>query len=340
MFPFRLFAATGDAVAQLDSHDGETVVASLNLEGRGVMCVAVDPHDPRRIFAGTFDRGVYRSLDGGDTWESVGSGMADARVLSIAISPCEQVAGRSVVYAGTEPSMLYRSTDDGATWQPSPALANLPSAPTWSFPPRPHTHHARWIALHPTDPRTIYVGIELGGVMTTRDCGLTWEDRKPGSQHDAHALATHPLAQERVYEAAGGGVALSEDAGRTWRGVDAGTDRHYTWGLAVDAADPDLWYISASHGAGLAHRPGGDAQAVIYRKQGDASWQALGGDGTGLDRPARAMPYALLAPRGRPRTLIAGLKDGNLLLTEDAGDTWRTLATGLPSILALSESAA
>jgi hypothetical protein len=41
MQPFRIFAATGDAVAQLDSRNGETVVVSLNLEGRGVMCVAV-----------------------------------------------------------------------------------------------------------------------------------------------------------------------------------------------------------------------------------------------------------------------------------------------------------
>ena len=38
MFPFRLYAATGDAVAPLDSLNGETVVASLNLEGRGLMC--------------------------------------------------------------------------------------------------------------------------------------------------------------------------------------------------------------------------------------------------------------------------------------------------------------
>ena len=40
MFPFRVSAATGDAVAQLDSRNGETVDVSLNLEGRGVMCVA------------------------------------------------------------------------------------------------------------------------------------------------------------------------------------------------------------------------------------------------------------------------------------------------------------
>jgi hypothetical protein len=38
MFPFRLYAATGDAIAQLDSLNGETVDVSLNLEGRGVMC--------------------------------------------------------------------------------------------------------------------------------------------------------------------------------------------------------------------------------------------------------------------------------------------------------------
>lgn len=350
MFPFCLFAATGDALARLDSSDGALVQTTIVLgnehqsrEGHivnGVMCVAVDPRDPQRIFVGTFDRGIYRSLDGGDSWESVGAGMADARVLAIAISPSEQINGRSVVYAGTEPSMLYRSPDDGATWQASPSLAELPSAATWSFPPRPHTHHVRWISPHPTDPQTIYVGIELGGVMVTRDGGITWEDRKPGSQYDAHALATHHLASDHLYEAAGGGVALSLDAGRSWRGVDSGMDRHYAWGVAVDAADPDLWYVSASPGPSLAHRPGGDAQAVIYRKRGDAPWQALGGEGSGLGRTLRSMPYALLSLRDRPQTLISGLKNGDLLLTEDAGDTWRTLQTGLPSILALSESAA
>ena len=41
MNPFRLYAATGDAVAQLDSLNGETVDVALNLEGRGVMSAAV-----------------------------------------------------------------------------------------------------------------------------------------------------------------------------------------------------------------------------------------------------------------------------------------------------------
>jgi photosystem II stability/assembly factor-like uncharacterized protein len=339
MPPIRLFATTGDAVARLDVLDGRAAVEDLRLEGRGAMCVAVDPHDANRVFVGTFDRGVYRSLDGGHTWESVGEGMEDQRVLSIAVSPSDRIDGRSVVYAGTEPSNVYRSENDGQTWTPSPALAALPSAPTWSFPPRPWTHHVRWIALHPSDPATIYAGIELGGVMVSRDRGLTWEDRKPGSQHDAHALATHLAAPDRVYEAAGGGVAVSDDAGLVWRPADEGMDRHYTWGLAIDAADPDLWYVSASFGPREAHGRNGDAQAVIFRKRGEAPWQALGGNGSGLDRPLPFMPYALIAPRGRPNALIAGVQNGDLLLTADAGETWQHIETGLGELLALSESA-
>ena len=173
--------------------------------------------------------------------------------------------------------------------------------------------------------------------MVTRDGGATWEDRKPGSQYDAHAIATHPAAPGRVYEAAGGGVAISADAGATWQPADAGMDRHYAWGLAVDAADPDLWYVSASFGPREAHRRDGNAQGVLYRKRGEAPWQALGGGGTGLARPLPFMPYALVAPRNRANALIAGMQDGALFVTEDAGESWRALATGLDSLLALSE---
>ena len=339
MPPFRLFAATGDAVARLDSDDGETITTTFGLEGSGAQCVAVDPHDRNRVYVGTLDDGVYRTLDGGAAWDQIGGAIPHKRVLSVAISPVDRVDGRSVVYVGTEPSALFRSEDDGRTWQAFPALGEVPSAPTWSFPPRPWTHHVRWIAPHPTNPDTLFVGIELGGVLRTRDGGRTWEDRKPGAHLDAHALLTHPAAPDRVYEAAGDGVALSEDAGTSWRAVDAGMDRHYAWGLAADAADPDLWYVSASHGPRQAHRGDGNAQAVLYRKRADAPWQALGGDGRGLPQPLPFMPYALLALRDRPGVLLAGMQNGDLFLTEDAGDNWRRLRTDLPRLLALSEAA-
>src|SRR5690606_23435807 len=121
-------------------------------------------------------------------------------------------------------------------------------------------------------------------------------------------------AVERVYEAAGGGVALSTDTGRTWRPVDEGMDRHYVWGLAVDPADPDLWYVSATHNARYAHGDRASAEALIYRRRGDQPWQPLSG---GLPDPLPVMPYALLAPIDRPGELYAGMRDGALWHSAD-----------------------
>jgi hypothetical protein len=331
----RLFAATGDAVARVELRDNDRLEVALALEGSGAQCVAADPLEPRRAYVGTYDNGVMLTEDGGETWRRAGAGVGQARVLSIACAPARATGGRSAVYAGTEPSNLYRSEDGGATWETFPTLPELPSAPTWSFPPRPWTHHVRWIAPHDRDPELLFVGIELGGVMRSTDGGATWEDRKPGSQHDSHAVLTHPRAAGRVYEAAGGGVALSDDAGATWRGVDDGMPQHYTWGLAVDPADPDLWYVSAARSAREAHHTSGSAEAGLYRKRGDAPWEALGG---GLPQPLPKMPYALLTLRDTPNTVLAGMRDGAIWRSDDAGDTWRQLAGRLPALLALSQA--
>ena len=334
MRPFRLFAATGSAVARLDVDGDGRIRTMTSLDGSGAQCVAVDPTDSNRVFVGTFDAGVYRTRDAGESWERVNHGLPHQRVLSIAVSPSRRVDGMQAVYAGTEPSRLYRSDDDGETWQDMRALTDLPSAPSWSFPPRPWTSHVRWIAPHHDDPDLLFAGIELGGVMRSADGGATWEDRKPGSYHDSHAVLTHALAPGRVYEAAGGGVALSDDAGATWREVDDGMDRHYVWGLAVDSADPDLWYVSASFSARDAHHTSGQAKARIYRKRGSEPWQPL----ASLPDPLPSMPYALLALHDRPGTLVAGMHDGEILLSKDAGETWTHLDIRLPSLLALSEA--
>jgi photosystem II stability/assembly factor-like uncharacterized protein len=328
----RIVAATGDAVARIDLDSGEVGVA---LEGSGAACIAVDPRDPERMFAGTPDRGLFASADGGRTWRDVSAGLPHRRVTAVSISPSHVEGGRSVVYAGTEPSSLYRSEDDGATWRDLHTLLAIPSAPTWSFPPRPWTSHVRWIAPHHADPDLIFAGIELGGVMRSRDRGATWEDRKPGSYPDSHALATHPDAGEYVYEAAGGGVALSEDGGDSWRAVDEGLDRRYVWALAVDPEDPGRWFVSAARGPREAHGGGGRAGAGIYRKTDGSPWELLDED-HGLESSLGAMPYALLAPAAASGLVVAGFDDGRLFTSHDRGETWSQLDARVERVVALA----
>src|SRR3954447_8920864 len=117
MKPIRLFAATGDAVARLESADGERFDVSLSLEGSGAQSLAVDANDPDRLCAGTFDRGLFRSRDGGRTWQQTGDAIPHRRILSVAFATARRANGRAAIYAGTEPSNVYRSEDDGATWQ-------------------------------------------------------------------------------------------------------------------------------------------------------------------------------------------------------------------------------
>src|SRR5260221_4679020 len=307
----ELYIATGDGFARL-TQVGEEWLVEADLQGSGVQCLALDMHHADTIYVGSHGKGVFKSNDGGIPWHNMNFAMQDVFTLTVSLAD-------GIVYAGCEPSMLFRSHDGGQSWQELAALRSIPSAPTWSFPPRPWTSHVRWIAPSPHDAGLLLVGIELGGLMYSKDSGQTWSDHRPGAQRDVHALAWHPNVQGRAYEAGGGGAAWSHDGGWTWRAADAGRDRHYTWGLALDPEDPDCWYISASPGPRQAHSNGA-AQAFIYRWRGNGPWQALGG---GLPQPLNSFPYALASAPGE---LYAGLGDGRIYPSYDGGETWRQLA--------------
>jgi len=312
----RLLVATGEALVRVDGREAEVL-----LERPGLQAVATDPGSPERLAAGCRGAGVWESDNGGATWRDAGLPVED--VFSVAFGP------DGALYAGCEPSALYVRRD-GDPWHELAMLRELPSAPTWSSPPRPWTSHVRRIAPSPHDPGVVLVGVELGGLMRTEDGGETWADHRPGAQRDVHALAWHPTEPGRAYEAAGGGAAWSHDGGETWEPADDGRDRHYTWALAVDPADSGRWYVSAAPGPFEAHgsRP---AQAALYRWSGKGPWEELD---LGLPRPLEVMPYALAWSDGR---LVAGLRDGRILESEDGGSTWQeSEAPGLGRIVAMA----
>ncbi|HEX5414501.1 MAG TPA: hypothetical protein VFZ25_02470 [Chloroflexota bacterium] len=316
-----IYAATGDALAVIRKQP-RGWDTRLELVGRPTQCVAVDPFRPERVYCGTFGEGLWTSADAGATWMPVGEGISHPELMAVAVSRTERVNGQGVVWAGTEPSKLFRSEDVGRSWVERPTLPQLPSAPTWSFPPRPGTHHVRWIEPDPNVPERLFIGIELGGVMRSLDGGLTWEDRKPNSQYDSHTLRAPHLAPGHLFEAAGGGFAESRDGGATWQRDDNGLPWHYLWGLAVDPADPATLVVSVSPGARQAHHGREWAESTLCRRVGDGPWQEVR---DGLPERRGTFAYVLAAHDAEPHTFYAAPHQGELYRSADAGLSWEPL---------------
>jgi len=308
----RLFICSGDGrLVRVKPADGAWT-SDTPLEGVRAQCVATDGG---RVLVGTRDRGVLLSGDGGTSWEDVV--LPEPRVFSVAISGAD-----GALYAGTEPSHLFVSRD-GGPWTELRALQDIPSRDRWSFPPRPWTHHVRWIAPDPMDPNRLLVGIELGGVMYSDDGGASFSDHRPGARRDVHSMAWHPRVEGRVYEAAGDGAAWSHDGGLHWDSTDAGRELSYCWAVAVDAGDPERWYVSAASGPASAHS-GRRSRGRLYR------W--AGGAWTELPLPDDNMPYALAVSGD---DLVAGMADGRLLQSGDRGASWHDTGVDTGSIVAM-----
>ena len=98
--------------------------------------------------------------------------------MSVSVSPLKERDERfSKVYVGTEPSALYSSINGGESWEKMSDLNTLGSSKSWSFPPRPWTHHVRWIEPDVNNLNYIFVAIEAGALVQSRDGGRTWIDR-------------------------------------------------------------------------------------------------------------------------------------------------------------------
>lgn len=290
------------------------------------LCLTADPVKNGRLYGGTFDDGLWISNDYGKTWQPVGDGITHKRILSVAVSPTEVVNGSSVVWAGTEPSGLFRSEDDGQTWTTFPQLLELPSEPTWSFPPRPHTHHVRVIQPDLHDKQRIYVGIELGGVIKSIDQGKSWEDRKEGSQFDSHNLTMTHKAKGRIYEVAGGGYAESLDGGKTWQTINEGLNSYsYLVDIAVDVGNPEIIIASAANSARTAYQPS-RAHTVIVRREGNEPWEIVS---EGLPEADGSAIFQLLAHESEPGVFYA-VNNTGFFISLDSGKSWEKVTLDWP----------
>jgi hypothetical protein len=176
-----------------------------------VTSVIVDPDDHRMVWAGVEIDGVFRSLDSGDTWTHLKTGLYDPDIHAVTI-------------AATRPKRLYASTarevftsnNLGETWQP------LDIREKWPLP------YARGLMVKADDPGVLFAGCgetttgEKGHVLRTTNFGESWEILPLPTQPNATVwgLATHPANANRIVAfSLFGEVYVSEDAGASWRKI-------------------------------------------------------------------------------------------------------------------------
>ena len=265
-----LLIGTDEGVFRADDvpfEDGET---ERVIDGRTTDVLRVA--DTGNVLAATFDD-LYRSRNGGRSWERLGVPGDDRQVWSALATP-------NAVYAGTDGPALFRSTDEGETWDRLDAFDDLPSKPIWQSPVDPDRARVRTLASPPGHSNRIVVGIEAGGVHVSEDGGKTWTDRRAASPDDVHQL--FPLGADEWLLAAGylgldgeetvsepGGVHHTTDAGRSWTRLDDGNEHAYVRGVF---AHDGVTYFCGSRTAPGAWRDGNGTDSVLFESTngGDA----------------------------------------------------------------------
>jgi photosystem II stability/assembly factor-like uncharacterized protein len=213
-----LYAATGTGVLKCtDERDGWQVTRRA-LEGQQVTSLAAWDHS---LLAGTTN-GLFCSVDGGEHWEERSQGLSVRHIRSVACHSKRPVK----ILAGTEPAAIFSSSDCSDTWHESPEVARLRDRHGWYLPYSPEAGCVRGFAF---TSEVGYAAVEQGGVLITRDGGVTWAMAKgstgetdlpesgSGFIHpDVHSIYTHPLLPKWVCAPTGGGLYLSHTFGKKW----------------------------------------------------------------------------------------------------------------------------
>jgi len=185
-------------------------------EAAGASDLTLDPTNPRILFAAFWDHqrqpwqvrsggpgsGIWRSQDGGDSWDELSKGLPDEMgKIGVAVSPARPRRIWAMIEA--EEGGLFRSDDGGDSWTRVNS-DRLLRARAWYY-----TH----VIADPTDAETVYV--LNAPMLRSIDGGKNFE-RVPTPHGDNHALWIHPQDGERMINGNDGGANVSFNGGATW----------------------------------------------------------------------------------------------------------------------------
>jgi photosystem II stability/assembly factor-like uncharacterized protein len=227
--------------------------------------LAIDPTNENRLFVAALghpygpntERGVYRTLDGGKSWEKVLYKDENTGAVQVTIDPKNSNIIYADLWAGRQgpwengawngpESGLFKSTDGGTTWKK--LTAGLPTTQQGLG--------RIGFAIAPTDANRMYATVEspqLGGVYRSDDAGESWklltnDNRYFGRSSDFAELKVDPANADIVFSA---NIVTwkSVDGGKTWnafRGAPGGDDYHRIW---INPNNHDIILIASDQGA-------------------------------------------------------------------------------------------
>jgi photosystem II stability/assembly factor-like uncharacterized protein len=313
----RLYVGMHDGVCAITSLDGGQTWCQGQMAplAHAAARLAVSPAAPDHAYLAAYEAGVYRTHDGGLTWQHVPSYPSDY-AHSVVMHP--QVA--DTVYVGSEPATVFRSQDDGETWQECTAFRKVPEAQQWFFHSDTRASHVRDLRMAPHDPGRLYAGIEVGGVVGSRDAAASWR-QLPGTHDDIHCIDLSAARPQTLYVATARGPYRSDDEGEHWALINQGLQRPYTLHIAAAPDDADTVLVAVSRNAGR-HNP------QFYRSTtGGQSWDLIESLGNDDD-----MVVAFDWDPGAPGRVYAGTDSGKLYWSQDRGLSWQQIPVNLSSV--------
>jgi photosystem II stability/assembly factor-like uncharacterized protein len=289
--PNTVIAATG---ALYRSTNGGTNWTYMSVPGGSyAQCVGYSPLDPQKVvaagygYAGYNHYGVYRSGDGGATWDTVG---LDTMHYSIGYSICFDPVDPSVIYTGGytgQPTIVFKSTDAGVTWARESTGFN--------------GYYCYALHCSPLDHNIVLASSYYQGILRSTDAGATWS--RVANYSPIYTFAAKPGDEATIYAGTDNALYVSHDTGLTWQPVGAMPTG--VWGRTVLAtADP---------GARIYF--GSKAGCSVSTDQG-TSWTPL------LDGVAFAKVQTLTTAAADPNGVWIEYKDDGVYESADNGTTW------------------